>query len=229
MTEQQSSADMLADTLAQWTEHWRRIADLSVEAGETWSKSMLPFIMSRAAEKRTGLGDELSDAIERLAQGPKLADIWDIDRKLMSAFVAWTRMRERLAAYNANVSRPWMRALERYRAETPAADGAPAPNWREAFASWSAIANQELIQNQRSPDFLQVQRDLLQAGIEFRKSQTELSETVAALFGLPTARDFDDLSRQLTELRREVRALSRSRSSEAAGEDAGRGGSGRNE
>jgi hypothetical protein len=29
------------------------------------------------------------------------------------------------------------------------------------------------------------------------------------MFGLPTRRDFDDVTRQLTELRREVRALAR--------------------
>jgi hypothetical protein len=29
------------------------------------------------------------------------------------------------------------------------------------------------------------------------------------MFGLPTRKDFDDVTRQLTELRREVRALAR--------------------
>jgi hypothetical protein len=204
-----SSADALADTFAQWTEQWRRIAEVSVGAGEAWSNSMLPFIMTRAAEKRTGLGDELSDAIERMAQGPKLADVWDIDRKLMAAFLSWTKMRQKLAAYNANASRPWMRAMERHGAATPTEKGTEAPGWRDDFAAWSVIANEELIRNQRSEEFLQVQRELLQAGIEFRKTQTDLNETVSGLFGLPTQRDFDELSRQLTELRREVRAMAR--------------------
>jgi len=211
--EPKSSADALADTLAQWTEQWRKIAEVSVGAGEAWSNSMLPFIMTRAAEKRTGLGDELSDAIERMAQGPKLADVWDIDRKLMASFLAWTKMRQQLAAYNANASRPWMRAMERHRAAAPAGDGAP--SWRDDFAAWSAIANEELIRNQRSDEFLQVQRELLQAGIEFRKTQTDLSETVSGLFGIPTQSDYDELSRQLTELRREVRALARGTSPSA--------------
>ena len=115
MAEDPNRSDALADGFAQWTEGWRKIAEFSSEMNEAWSKSMLPFIMARAAEKRTGLGNELGDAIERLAQGPRLADMWDIDRKLMSAFAAWTAMRQKLAAYNANTSRPWMRALERYK------------------------------------------------------------------------------------------------------------------
>ena len=210
MTENTRSADVFADAMAQWAENWKKIADFSIGMGEAWSGSMLPFIMTRAAEKRAGLGDELGDAIERMAQGPKLADVWDIDRKLMNAFVAWTKMRQKLAAYNTNAARPWMRALERYR-ETSAESERPAPlrSWRDDFSAWSSLANQELIHNQRSEEFLHVQRELLQAGIEFRKSQTELSQTVSGLFGLPSQQDFDELTRQLTELRREVRALAR--------------------
>jgi len=50
---------------------------------------------------------------------------------------------------------------------------------------------------------------LLQAATEFRTRQTEISETVTKIMGLPTQSDFDDVTRQLTELRRELRALSR--------------------
>jgi len=210
MTETSKATDAVADAIAQWSENWRKVVDFSADVGEAWSKSMLPFILTRAAEKRAGFGDELGDAIERLAQGPKLADVWDIDRKLMNAFVAWSRMRQKLIAYNAVASKPWMRALERFNNAAPDRDGqAEAQSWRENFAAWSSVANEELIHNQRSEDFLRVQRELLQAGIEFRKSQTELSETVSTLFGLPTQGDFDEITRQLTELRREVRALAR--------------------
>jgi hypothetical protein len=177
----------------------------------------LDAALHHETEKRAGLGDELGDAIERMAQGPKLADVWDIDRKLMSAFVAWTRMRQKLAAYNTNAARPWMRALERYR-EAPPDDKKPASsgNWRDDFSAWSSLANQELIHNQRSEEFLRVQRELLQAGIEFRKTQTELSQTLSGVFGLPSQQDFDELTRQLTELRREVRALVRGSNATAA-------------
>jgi polyhydroxyalkanoate synthase subunit PhaE len=209
MTEK-TGGDVLADAISQWNENWKKMAEFSAGVGEAWSSSMLPFIMARATEKPAGFGDELGDAIERMAQGPKLADVWDIDRQLMGAFVAWTKMRQKLAAYNTNAARPWMRALERYRQASPEGEAAaPSQNWRDDFSAWSALANQELIHNQRSEEYLAVQRELLQAGIEFRKSQTELSQTVAGLFGLPSQQDFDELTRQLTELRREVRALAR--------------------
>ena len=82
-------------------------------------------------------------------------------------------------------------------------------DWREAFAKWSEISNEELIRNQRTDGFLQAQKELLQAGFQLRSRQDDVAEAASAMFGLPTRKDFDDVTRQLTELRREVRALAR--------------------
>jgi hypothetical protein len=90
-----------------------------------------------------------------------------------------------------------------------ATSGAPKPDWREAFAKWSEISNEELIRNQRTDGFLQAQKELLQAGLQLRSRQDDVTEAASAMFGLPTRKDFDDVTRQLTELRREVRTLSR--------------------
>ena len=77
---------------------------------------MAPFMLARLSEKPAGFGDgnELSAAIERLAQGPRLADVWDIDRKMALAFGAWVEMRQRLASYNAVAAAPWTEASKRF-------------------------------------------------------------------------------------------------------------------
>jgi hypothetical protein len=146
-----------------------------------------------------------------MVQGPRLADVWDIDRKIALAFSAWIEMRQRLASYNAVASAPWTEASKRF-LETMSAAGTSetsTPDWREAFAKWSEISNEELIRNQRTDGFLQAQKELLQAGLQLRSRQDDVAETASVMFGLPTRRDFDDVTRQLTELRREVRALAR--------------------
>lgn len=200
-----------ADILAQWTDAWRSMTGVSSEMGQAWQKSMLPFILARATESKSGMGagNELADAIERMTQGPRLADVLDFDRKLMSTFQAWSEMQKKLMAYNAVASQPWMRAAEKYQAAPGAGDAPSNENWRALLGSWTSIANDELLSNQRSEEFLTVQRELLQAATEFRARQTEIGETVSRVLGLPTQSDFDDVTRQLTELRREVRALSR--------------------
>ena len=103
------------DILAQWAQAWRSMAGVSNDMGEAWSKSMLPFILARATESKSGMGagNELADAIERMTQGPRLADVVDFDRKLLSTFSAWSEMQNKLAAYNAVASRPWMKAAEK--------------------------------------------------------------------------------------------------------------------
>jgi polyhydroxyalkanoate synthase subunit PhaE len=197
----------------EWAKLWQTMAESSNRMVETWSGSMGPFILARLSEKPAGLGDgnELSAAIERMAQGPRLADAWDIDRKMALAFGAWIEMRQRLASYNAVASAPWTEALKRF-LETMSATtttGTSAPDWREAFAKWSEISNEELIRNQRTDGFLQAQKELLQAGVQLKSRQDDVAEAISAMFGLPTRRDFDDVTRQLTELRREVRMLAR--------------------
>jgi polyhydroxyalkanoate synthesis regulator phasin len=212
MTEQDKSP--AADRPAQeWAKLWQTMAESSNRLVKAWSGSMAPFMLARLSERPIGLGDgnELSATIERMAQGPQLADVWDIDRKLGLAVAAWIEMRQRLASYSAVASAPWTEASKRF-VEAMSATGtseAPGPEWREAFAKWSEISNQELIRNQRTEDFLKAQKELLQAGLELRSRQDDVADSVSAMLGLPTRKDFDEVTRQLTELRREVRALER--------------------
>jgi hypothetical protein len=196
-----------------WAKLWQTMAESSNRMVEAWSGSMAPFMLARLSEKPAGFGDgnELSAVIERMAQGPRLADVWDIDRKMALAFGAWIEMRQRLARYNAVTSAPWAEASKRF-VEMMSATGTSeksVPDWREAFAKWSEISNEELIRNQRTDGFLQAQKELLQAGLQLRSRQDDIAEAASAMFGLPTRKDFDDVTRQLTELRREVRALNR--------------------
>ena len=206
-----SAAD--AAPALEWAKLWQTMAESSNRMVEAWSGSMAPFMLARLSEKPVGFGDgnELSAAIERMAQGPRLADAWDIDRKMALVFGAWIEMRQRLASYNAVAAAPWAEASKRY-FETMSSTGTSetsAPDWREAFAKWSEISNEELIRNQRTDGFLQAQKELLQAGLQLRSRQDDVAETASVMFGLPTRRDFDDVTRQLTELRRVVRALTR--------------------
>jgi hypothetical protein len=196
---------------ADWSNLWQSMAESSSRIVEAWSGSIAPFMMSRASEKATGEVNDLSAAIERMAQGPQLADVWDFDRKVALAFAAWIGLRTRLASYNAVASAPWTEASRKFVEEISKgkAEGTQAPGWRELFAKWAEISNQELIKNQRTDAFLQAQKESLQAALEYRSRQNDVSDAISALFDLPTRRDLDEVTRQLTELRRELRALRR--------------------
>jgi poly[(R)-3-hydroxyalkanoate] polymerase subunit PhaE len=102
------------DPALEWAKLWQTMAESSNRMFEAWSGSMAPFMLARLSEKPAGFGDgnELSAAIERMAQGPQLADVWDIDSKIALAFGAWVEMRQRLASYNAVASAHVDRGLE---------------------------------------------------------------------------------------------------------------------
>lgn len=208
---EETQVNPFASIAAQWMESWRAMAGAATGVTESWSGSMLPFIMKRAAESGFGMsaGNDLAEAIERMAKGPRLADVLDFDRKLASMAAAWSELQNKLAAYQVVASKPWIRAAEQY-ARKPQPDGGDAnAGWRRQLGAWNELANEELIANQRSEEFLVAQKQLLQAATEFRARQTEIGDTIATLLGIPTQRDLDEVTRQLTELRRELRALER--------------------
>jgi polyhydroxyalkanoate synthase subunit PhaE len=200
-----------AGSAPDWSNLWQSMAESSNRMVEAWSGSMAPFMMSRASERATGEVNDLSAAIERMAQGPQLADVWDFDRKVALAFGAWIDLRTRLASYNAVASAPWAEASRQFLEEMSKSktEAAVPLGWRDVFAKWAEISNQELIKNQRTEAFLKAQKELLQAALEYRSRQNDVSDAISALFDLPTRRDLDEVTRQLTELRREVRALRR--------------------
>jgi hypothetical protein len=223
---EESQTNPFGPIAAQWMESWRAMASAAAATGENWSNSMLPFIMKRAAESGfgTSAGNDLAEAIERMAKGPRLADVLDFDRKLASMAAAWSELQSKLAAYHVVASRPWTRAAEQFSARHPpndkAKDAAKDAGWREQLGAWNELANEELIANQRTEEFLVAQKHLLQAATEYRARQSDIADTVAAMLGIPTQRDFDDVTRQLTELRRELRALERRVNEPAARGDA---------
>src|SRR3979411_2447532 len=154
MSETDKSAAADADPSFEWAKLWQTMAESSNRMVEAWSGSMAPFMLARLSEKPAGFGDgnELSAAIERMAQGPRLADVWNIDRKMALVFGAWIEMRQRLASYNAVAATQWGEAAKRLLDAMSAAGTSEtsAPDWREAFAKWSEISNEELIRNQRT-------------------------------------------------------------------------------
>ena len=224
MAGEQDDQPELSRMFLRMTEVWRESAEKAGAAGKLWSDSMMPFLTQRAADSSlfgAAQGGEITEAIKRMAEGPKLADVWNLDREIYTLMAAWMDIQQRMASYRAIVSVPWNRAFERYSAalkEKQEQGGEQETDWRKAFGVWSGIANEELIRNQRSDEFLNAQRELLRSALAVRTQQQKISDSVAKLFGLPTQQDFDEVTRQLTEMRRELRAHLRSqRRAERAG------------
>jgi polyhydroxyalkanoate synthase subunit PhaE len=153
----------------------------------------------------------MDETLMRMAEGPRLADLWDTERKLLNVFNAWAALRRRSAEHNIVMLEVWMRAAGSFaktlneKADRKETLG----SWREVLALWVETANTALLETQRSDKYLETQRELLKASTDLRLAQQEMTAFYSEVFGYPTRAELDDVHRSVTELRRELRALER--------------------
>ena len=160
---------------------------------------------------------ELDEMLQRLAEGPRLADLWGVERKYAKVFQAWLALRRQSLEHTTIVLEAWLRAANKITEQlaTPPADGRR-PTAKEVLARWTETANRVLLEMQHSERFLQSQANLLKASTDLRFAQQELTEYYGEMFGFPTRRELDDVHRAVTELKRELRASRRQARAAAA-------------
>jgi polyhydroxyalkanoate synthase subunit PhaE len=109
----------------------------------------------------------MDEALQRMAEGPRLADLWDTERKLFNVFNSWTALRRRSIEHNTVMLEAWMRAAGafaktlNYKADRRETLG----SWREVLALWVETANSALLETQRSEKYLHSQREILKASV----------------------------------------------------------------
>ena len=170
-------------------------------------------MLAKIVDPRGWLGatNEVDQTLQRMAEGPQLADLWNTERKFIAVFNAWTAMRRHSLEHNKVVLEAWMKAAGAFAKllNERADKGDALESWREVLALWVETANEVLLETQRSEAFLSTQRDLVKASSELRLAQQDLAEFYSEMFGYPTRTELDDVHRTVTELRRELRAFKR--------------------
>jgi polyhydroxyalkanoate synthase subunit PhaE len=155
--------------------------------------------------------NEVDQTLQRMAEGPRLADLWNVERKFIAVFNAWVATRRHSLEHNTVMLEAWMKAAGAFaKTLNERADrGEALESWREVLALWVETANEVLLETQRSEAFLKTQRDLLKASGDLRLAQQDLAEFYSEMFGNPTRTELDDVHKTVTELRRELRAFKR--------------------
>ena len=153
----------------------------------------------------------MDDALARMVDAPRLADLFDVERRCGSVMRRWAELRQSSLDHQRVVLEAWMRAGQDYMTElagrTTTAGKALEP--KQAMALWTEIGNRTMLEAQRSEPFLKSQRAMIRASTELRLAQSELSEHFGKQYGLPTRTEIDDVHRSLTEMRRELRRTRR--------------------
>jgi hypothetical protein len=157
--------------------------------------------------------NEVDEALQRMADGPRVADLWNVERKFAEVFTAWVRMRQRSLEHNKVMLDAWTRAtgaFARRLNERTERGEPPLDSMRALLTLWGETANEVLLETQRSDAFLQTQREVLKASTDLRLAQRKVAEFYSEMYGYPTRAELDDVHKAVTELRRELRALKRS-------------------
>ena len=190
-------------------------------ATQAGADSTVAATLRRMVDPRVwlGAGDDMEEALQRMAQGPRFADLWDSERRFAGVFGAWMALRRRGLEHQAVVLEGWTTAAGRFaerlgeRAAAAAAAGGeaspPVLSPRAALDLWIETANRALLEMQRSERYLESQAQLLKASTELRLAQQAVAEHYGRMFGLPTRTELDDVHRTVTELRRALRATQR--------------------
>jgi hypothetical protein len=187
-----------------------------------WTTALLPAsagggpmeFATRLLDPRQWLGiggAALEQPFETVLGLPRLADVPELDRKLLNLLQAWIVVAQRGAEYGTIVSQVWVAAYTDYlkALQTAAVEGKTARSGRELLDRWTAAVNERLLKAQRSDSFLEAQRRLLDAMLVSRAAERELIEIGANAADLPTRAELDDVHRTLHAVKRELRALQR--------------------
>lgn len=189
----------------------------SMQAADGTSDPTAGAVLARIFDPQAWLGvtTDFGAALNRMTEGPQLADLWQTERRFAALFSAFAALRQAQAAHQAVMLDAWTRAAGTFarEANARAARSESYSSGRHMLQHWIETANGVLIEVQRSEPFLTSQRAVLKAATDLRLAQQDVADFMNDLFGQPTRAELDDVHRSLTALRREVRALKKERRS----------------
>ncbi|MFA3919434.1 poly(R)-hydroxyalkanoic acid synthase subunit PhaE [Ruegeria hyattellae] len=175
-------------------------------ADEGIARDTLQRALDPAQFVNAGSG-EINRAIQKLVEGPEFADIGILERQELKATAEWLALRDASNELRRVTSKAWTRAFVRFSEEQVQNPEIWRDGLRAVIDRWLEIANDELIAHHRTSEFLNAQRNLLRAGMDYRLRERDLVEIWCETHSIPTRTEIDDLHWMVYELRRDVRAL----------------------
>lgn len=172
-------------------------------AGETLGRFLDPMSLLMAS------GSQVGETIRKMTEGPRLADLGAIERRMGKMMQLWLQVQQAARTYEAVAAGAWHEANQRFAKEyqrlSQAGQAPSQPN--EALKLWLDTANQTLLETHRSQPFLAAQGELLRHGMTFLLAEREMVESMVEPAGLPTRTEIDEVHYSVQQLKRRVRAL----------------------
>jgi hypothetical protein len=188
-------------------EQWASIAESAWSPEKGFDPEAMRQLFNPEEWKRAGSSFDMG--IEKLAEGPNFATLWDLERKILNAQKLWIERTKDAEDYAAVVRSAWNSAFERFMAALNDPQGAPLTSGRALLDLWLEHANAALVEMHRSPDFLAVQRRMTRSSSEYRLQEREIAEGFCEVHQMPTRSEMDEVQREIADLRRQFRLSQR--------------------
>ena len=203
---------------AQADEVWSKMLEqgkaLSQQFGAALPKAKVDGVAADVLERMFDPGqfvfagsDEVNKTIQQLVEGSSLSDLATMEAQQLKTTEEWFRLKEASSEYRMVTAKAWMRAQQRFAKEFGTDPATWAQDAGDHLKRWLDIANEELIATQRTNEFLDAQRKLLRAGVDYKLRERELIEAWCERHAMPTRSEVDELHAQVHELRRDMRQL----------------------
>lgn len=195
--------DTWQESIAQWT----KLAEQGPQAAVMTPEALRALF---APARWSGGGSGIFDAaLRQVLEGPKVATLFDLDRKLLELRQLASRRDKDLAAFQAIVQQGWNTAFQRFSSVTRTGDAESSVTWRSMADRWLAVVNDTFIEVHRTEAFIEAQRKMLRSASDYRLQERKIAEAWCEAFHIPTRTEMDEVQKTVIELRRQLRSLQR--------------------
>lgn len=203
-----------------WVPDWdpNIFANQSGEFANQFTKSGNTFLaLLEPANWTQYAPEQLRVILQSIAEGPKFADLATPQHEAAETWRETLDYTQAASDMGKVMQDAWIRTYGRF-SKNYAIEDLKAANPEEAMNAWLDAANHELLDTQRSPEYMDAQRRMIRSSTEIRARQKDLAEAWSEMYQMPTRTEVDDLIKTVHELRRELRKLKREVGSIKAGQ-----------
>jgi hypothetical protein len=152
-------------------------------------------------------GTQVTDALRRVTQAPQLADAGGFERKMANLMRLFVDVQTASRVYEAELAQGWAEANQKFASAMSKEQAAETATPKAALKTWLACADEVFRARQRSATFLDAQRTVMRAGIDYLLAERDLFEQFLEPAGLPTRSEIDELHKTVQQLKRQIRDL----------------------
>ena len=194
-----------------WVPDWDSnvFAEKTADMAANFTKTENAFLaMLEPANWTKFAPEQLRVILHSIAEGPKFADLSTPQYEAAETWRETLDYTQAATDMGKVMQNAWVKTLGRFN-ESYSIEDLKAPNPEEAMNAWLSAANHELLETQRSPEFMDAQKRMIRSSTEIKARQKGLAESWSEMYQMPTRTEVDDLTKTVHELRRELQKIKR--------------------